>query len=101
ASDEETLRVMRSVWEQYSYPADPHTAVGLFGWRAYQREHSAPAQGLVLATAHPAKFGDVAQAAIGQAPPLPERLGKYLKRPKLSVPISSSYEDFKSFLLGM
>jgi len=101
ASDEETLRAIRSAWEQYNYLVDPHTAVGLLGWGAYRREHTGPAQGMVLATAHPAKFADVVQTATGQAPPLPERLGAYLKRPKLAVPISSSYEDFKSFLLGM
>jgi threonine synthase len=54
---------------------------------------------LVLATAHPAKFADVVMKAIGTAPPLPDRLAAYLKREKLSLPISSSYDDFKQFLL--
>jgi threonine synthase len=54
----------------------------------------------VLATAHPAKFGEVVTRAIGSAPPLPDRLAAYLQQPKLSQPISSSYDDFKQFLLG-
>jgi len=54
----------------------------------------------VLATAHPAKFADVVMKAIGTAPPLPDRLAAYLKRPKLSVPMSSGYEGFKQFLLA-
>jgi threonine synthase len=54
----------------------------------------------VLATAHPAKFADVVMNAIGTAPPLPDRLAAYLKRPKLSVPMSSDYDDFKQFLLA-
>jgi hypothetical protein len=33
------------------------------------------------------------------APPLPSRLAEYLQRPKLSLPISSKYEEFKQFLL--
>jgi len=37
--------------------------------------------------------------AIGAAPPLPDRLAAYLKREKLSLPISSTYDDFKQFLL--
>jgi hypothetical protein len=37
--------------------------------------------------------------AIGTAPPLPDRLAAYLQRPKLSLPLSSSYDDFKQFLL--
>jgi threonine synthase len=100
ATDEETLREMKSVWERYRYIADPHTAVGVLGWEAYKKEHAEPAQGLVLATAHPAKFADVVQKAIGHAPPLPERLSKYLQKTKLSLPISSSYDDFREFLLA-
>src|SRR5881394_3591984 len=99
ASDDETLAEMRSVWEKYRYIADPHTAVGILGWEAYKKEHAEPAQGLVLATAHPAKFADVVMKAIGNAPQLPERLAAYLKREKLSLPMSSSYEDFKQFLI--
>ena len=100
ASDEETLQEMKSVWERYRYIADPHTAVGLLGWEAYKGEHPEPAQGLVLATAHPAKFGDVVVKAIGSVPPLPDRLAAHLEKPKLSVPISNRYEDFKQFLLS-
>jgi threonine synthase len=91
---------MKTVWEKYRYISDPHTAVGILGWEAYKKEHSEPAQGLVLATAHPAKFADVVMNAIGTAPPLPDRLAAYLKRPKLSVPVSSDYDDFKQFLLA-
>jgi threonine synthase len=98
ATDDETLGAMKSVHERFGYIADPHTAVGILGWEAYKREHSDPAQGLVLATAHPAKFADVVMKAIGTKPPLPDRLAAYLKREKLSVPISSSYDDFRQFL---
>jgi threonine synthase len=100
ASDEQTVDEMRSIWERYRYLADPHTAIGILGWETYKKEHAEPSQGLVLATAHPAKFAAVVEKAIGQAPPLPERLGKHLRQPKLSLPISSSYEDFKQYLLA-
>src|ERR1700756_3887895 len=99
ATDEETLCEMKKVHERFGYLADPHTAVGVFCWEAYKLEHAEPAQGLVLATAHPAKFADVVRKAIGGAPPLPERLAACLKREKLSLPISSSYDEFKQFLL--
>jgi len=101
ASDEQTLREMRSTQERYGYLLDPHSAVGLLGWRAYQREHTGPTRGVVLATAHPAKFAEVVEKAVGQSPLLPERLTKYLERTKLSVPISADYDHFKSFLLSM
>jgi len=100
ATDEETLSAMKSLYDRFGYVADPHTAVGVLGWEAYRREHPEPAQGLVLATAHPAKFADVVARAIGAAPPLPDRLAAYLQRPKLSQPISSRYDDFKQFLLA-
>jgi len=99
ATDEETLAAMKGLHDKFGYISDPHTAVGVLGWEAYKRQHPDPAQGLVLATAHPAKFADIVMKAIGTAPPLPDRLAAYLKREKLSQPISSAYEDFKQFLL--
>jgi threonine synthase len=99
ATDDETLAAMKMVHERFGYIADPHTAVGVLGWEAYKREHPEETQGLVLATAHPAKFAEVVQRAIGVAPPLPDRLAAYLKRDKLSLSMSSAYEDFKQFLL--
>ena len=99
ATDDETLAAMKSVHERFHYIADPHTAVGVLGWEAYRREHPEPAQGLVLATAHPAKFADVVTRAIGAAPPLPDRLAAHLRQHKLSLPMSAQYEDFKQFLL--
>jgi threonine synthase len=100
ATDEETLAAMKMLHDRFGYLADPHTAVGVLGWEAYRREHPEPAQGLVLATAHPAKFADVVMKAIGTAPPLPDRLAAYLKRDKLALPVSSSYDEFKQFLLA-
>ncbi|HET7258785.1 MAG TPA: threonine synthase [Candidatus Acidoferrum sp.] len=100
ATDDETQREMKSIHDRYGYIADPHTAVGMLGWEEYKRDHAEPAQGVVLATAHPAKFADVVKRAIGTAPPMPDRLGGYLKREKLSLPMSSAYDDFKQFLLA-
>jgi len=98
ATDEETLAAMKMVHERYNYIADPHTAVGVLGWEAYKREHPEDLQGLVLSTAHAAKFAEVVQRAIGSAPPLPERLAACLQREKLSLPFSSNYADLKQYL---
>src|SRR5579859_1975846 len=100
ATDQETLCEMKTVHERFGYIPDPHTAVGVFCWEAYKMEHAEPAQGLVLATAHPAKFADVVKKAIGSAPLLPDRLAAYLLREKLSLPMSSTYDDLKQFLLA-
>src|SRR5579859_6739548 len=98
ATDDETLQEMKSIHDRFGYIADPHTAVGVLGWEAYKRANCEPAQGLVLATAHPAKFADVVMRAIGTAPPLPDRLVACLKREKLSLPMTNAYDDFKQFL---
>lgn len=98
ATDDETLAAMKSIHDRFRYIADPHTAVGVLGWESYRREHAEPAQGLVLATAHPAKFAEIVRRAIDSAPPLPDRLATCLTRDKLSLPMSSSYEDLKEFL---
>jgi len=100
ATDAETLAEMKALHNRHGYTSDPHTAVGMLGWEAYKREHPEPAQGLVLATAHPAKFAEIVMKAIGAAPTLPDRLAGYLCREKLSLPISSKYDDFKQFLAG-
>jgi threonine synthase len=100
ATDAETLAAMHKVHEKFGYIADPHTAVGILGWEAYRKAHPEPAQGLVLATAHPAKFAEVVTRAIGIAPRLPARLAAYLKREKLSLAMSSGYDEFKQFLLA-
>jgi threonine synthase len=100
ATDAETLEAMKSTWDRYRYISDPHTAVGILGWEAYKKEHAEPSQGLVLATAHAAKFAEIVEKAIGSAPPLPDRLAGYLKRPKLSLPMTSSYDEFKQLLIS-
>ena len=100
ATDEETLQQMHNVWDRFRYISDPHTAVGIHAWEAYRKAHPEPSQGLVLATAHPAKFAEIVQKGIGIAPPLPSRLAEYLNRPKLSLPMTTNYDDFKQFLLA-
>ena len=59
ATDAETSGGDENGHEKFGYIADPHTAVGILGWEAYRKAHPEPAQGLVLATAHPAKFAEI------------------------------------------
>jgi threonine synthase len=99
-SDEETLRTMRAIHERFGYLADPHTAVGILGWETFRKQHPAPCAGIILATAHPAKFSAVVTRATGVTPPLPESLARTLAQPKLSRPISAIFDDLKQFLLS-
>ena len=77
--DEGTLGEIRHLWETAGYLADPHTAIGTAAARALAPEDpSIPV--VVAATAHPAKFPDAVEAAIGRRPPLPPRLADLYDR---------------------
>jgi len=78
-SDEGTLAEIRHLWETAGYLADPHTAIGT----AAARAHAPAALGVpvvVAATAHPAKFPDAVERAVGLRPPLPARLADLYER---------------------
>jgi threonine synthase len=64
-ADDAAIRArIREVYEQFNYIVDPHTACGF---------QDLPAEGtrIVLGTAHPAKFPDTIEAAIGEHPTHP------------------------------
>lgn len=73
-SDDETLETIRTVYEKTGYIADPHTAVGLEGIRRHRNKTDNPGPSVILSTAHPAKFADTVEAAIGIHPEMPEQL---------------------------
>jgi len=99
-SDEETLQTMREVLQRHEYLPDPHTAVGVLGWESFVKQHPAPAQGIVLATAHPAKFAETVERAVGMRPEMPEILAVSLNRPKQSIPFPNLFPALKGFLLS-
>ena len=69
---------IRRLYQSTGYLADPHTAVGIAAARALP---PAPAVATVaVATAHPAKFPDAIEQAVGWRPPLPPRLADLYDR---------------------
>ncbi|MFA5845198.1 MAG: threonine synthase [Coriobacteriia bacterium] len=69
-TNDESLAVVRQVWEEYGYLLDPHTAVA---WEVAERLRGEDPV-LVVSTAHWAKFGaDVYRAldSVGAGEPLP------------------------------
>ena len=73
ADDDEILALIKDTYEQNDYILDPHTAVGMKGAKEIAVADSA-APVILLATAHPAKFPDAVEQAIGVRPELPEHL---------------------------
>jgi threonine synthase len=60
------------------YLADPHTAIGVAAARAVPCGGGVPV--VAMATAHPAKFPDAMQRAMGQRPMLPPRMADLFER---------------------
>jgi threonine synthase len=60
----QTLETIRKYSEKYGYTLDPHTAVGV---AVAERFQCLEAPTVCLATAHPAKFTDAIEQAIGEA----------------------------------
>ncbi len=99
-SDEETLRIMHDVEQRNGYVLDPHTAVGVLGWQSFAKQNPPALRGIVLATAHPAKFAETVARAIGVRPQMPERLAAFLDRPKKSIPFPNRFSELQEFLLS-
>jgi len=93
ATDEQTISAMQDIYTETDYILDPHAAVGVHVWRSQPESYRSGRMGIVLGTAHPAKFGDIVQKAINVEVPLPERLASCLDKPKLSISISSDYSE--------
>jgi threonine synthase len=89
-----------TVYRKHQYLLDPHGAIA---WLALQQEleQAGPhARGVFLATAHPAKFREVVEPAIGEAVPLPPVLGEAVARPRHSVSLPASYPALTALLLA-
>jgi threonine synthase len=99
-TDEATKAAIREMFVQYNYTACPHTAVGYLGLRDYLKTQKIPMYGVVLSTAHPAKFVDIVEEATEKTITLPESLHILLHRNKQAVSMPVSYPAFKAFLLN-
>ncbi len=73
-----TLKAIADCLGRFGETIDPHTAVGYAVAQHHRRDSKVPM--VVLATAHPAKFPDAVQKAIGIRPALPARLADLLDR---------------------
>ena len=98
-TDVQTQEAIRNVYQQHQYIMCPHTAVGYLGLQDYLAKQDQSAYGVVLATAHPAKFLDVVEDAIEQPYPLPDSLQALLHQKKQAVLLGGQYEALKQYLL--
>ncbi len=120
---------IKNCFEKTGYTIDPHGAVGWKAWsdirhggmealkNGTKNDIAKPgltpnlpswadkvinkeAVGIILETAHPAKFGATVQKATGSSPIIPDRLEKVMKLEDKAIPMENSYEQFKEWLLA-
>ncbi len=97
--DAATRAAMRDVYERRGYLLDAHTAVGYLGLKAELEARGGT--GIVLATAHPAKFVDVVRDAVGIEPSAPPALTRSATLTERIVTIPDEYGALRDLLDGM
>jgi threonine synthase len=86
------------VYRRHGYLLDPHGAIGWLAARDALETADRDAVGVFLATAHPAKFREVVEPAIGGPVLLPPALAEALARPRTSVPMAADYGELVALL---
>ncbi len=123
------VKSIKHCFDRTGYTIDPHGAVGWKAWDDirsgalkslkdgnkgdYTKPGLTPnlpswadavldkkAVGIILETAHPAKFGATVTQAIGREPIIPEALERVLKLEDKSIPMENEYAKFKDWLLA-
>lgn len=77
-SEDETQATIRRMFVQTGEVLCPHSAVGV----KVAEAHLGSVPMITLATAHPAKFPDAVEAAMGTRPTLPDRMADLFDRPE-------------------
>ena len=96
-SDDETHEALRRLHAD-GYLADPHSALA---WAALADRLDPDEHGVFLCTAHPAKFMEVIEDALGIQVPLPPALEAVKDATVLSGVISGDYEEFRENLISL
>jgi threonine synthase len=96
--DEATKLRMKRTFEAVGYVACPHTAVGLEAAARYREQGGSEAL-VVLATAHPAKFPEVVEEALGIAAPRHEALEALWAKPTRVEALEPDPEALREALL--
>ncbi len=95
ASDIETRDTIASIYQEYNYLVDPHTAVGIHVGNQH-RTSGIPL--LCLSTAHPAKFEDVIRRSIPDLVPHHPTLDALEGKPTKKETLDSEVDVIKAFI---
>jgi len=93
-NQKETLLMIREFYKSYGYILDPHTAVGVKAALSLKGEHPV----ICLATAHPAKFPDAVEMAIGKKPEPPPQIAHLIDKKRRVHVLSADTQEVKRYI---
>lgn len=94
-SDSEIIAAINDCYKEYGYLLDPHAAMA---YSAITRNLHAHEEGLILATAHPAKSLTAMTAITGRPVEMPLQLNRFMGRPDHRVRIKPLYSALKNII---
>ena len=94
-SEDETRATIARLYAQTGEILCPHSAVGVH----VAESHLGPTPMITLATAHPAKFPDAVQAAIGVRPALPTRMADLFERDERVTRVPNDLGSLQKLIL--
>jgi threonine synthase len=97
-SDADTIATIKEVYQNHNYLLDPHGAVGYLALKKYLEAHPSE-KGVFLETAHPVKFPDAVEVAIGKKIDIPISLKEIMDKEKKSIPLKANYNELKKYLM--
>ncbi|HEX7138172.1 MAG TPA: threonine synthase, partial [Vicinamibacterales bacterium] len=97
ASDDQIRETIHDVYARTGYLLDPHSAVAYRGIKA--RDSSDQRPGILLATAHPAKFSEIVEPIIGRRVEKPLPLQQVIAQPRHIVRIRADVRAVEDVLV--
>jgi threonine synthase len=95
-SDDAVKKIIAATYKRSDVVVDPHTAVGLGAAALLHHDTSVPV--VCVATAHPAKFPDAVEDAIGERPELPEHLADLFEREERCVQLPNDLRAVQAYI---
>jgi threonine synthase len=94
----EVLATIKEVHDRTGVEIDPHTAVGMTAGLRVERAEGVPL--VVLSTAHPAKFPDAMEQALGHGPQTPESLKAVMNGEERFDTLADDVDALKAYVTG-